>query len=220
MKITKIETQKKDLKRYNIYVDGEFTLGVHEDVIVLMGLYVNQEIDKKTLDEMLIKEGFAKAKADAIKFIAYRMRCQKEVIDKLIKNGHDPSVVRRVLDFLKENALVNDLEFAKAFIHDKATISRHPMSRIIYDLRKKGIHETDIESAKHYYTSQDTDFDYENALILSYKKYKQLYDKNKYTEYQLKQRVYQYMTQKGYNLYLVKDALEEALSENPIVQAF
>lgn len=216
MKITKIETQKKDSKRYNLYMDNEFKLGVHEDVIVLLSLYVNKIVDQNLYEQILIKEGYAKAKSDALKFIAYRMRCKNEVIEKLIKQDHDPTVVQEVLDFLKANGFLNDIEFAKAFIHDKATLSRHPMSRILYDLKKKGLHPSDIEMAKKYYLDQDIDFDYDNAIVLSLKKYKQLEQKKKYNEYELKQRVYQFMTQKGYNLYLVKDALNDALTNEPI----
>jgi len=216
MKITKIEIQKKNNKRYNLYMDDEFKCGVHEDVIVLLGLHVNMIIDDQVYNDIILKEEYAKAKSAALKFIAYRLRSRQEVIDKLQKLELSADIIQTTLDFLDEFKFINDYEFAKAFIHDKATISKHPMKRIVYDLRNKGIDKQTIEKAKQYYDDQMIDFDYDNAKVLSLKKYKQVYGKKKYSDYEVKQKVYQYLVQKGYNLYIVKDALNDALSEEPI----
>jgi len=219
MKITKIEIQKKNKKRYNLYMDEEFKCGVHEDVIVLMGLYVNQVITEDDYFNILIKENRAKAKADAIKYLAYRMRSEHEIRDKLGSLEYQEETIDYVMDFLAEHKLINDLEFAKSFIHDKAVISRHALSKIGYDLRSKGINKAIFEQAKQHYLDANEDFDYENAKYLSLKKYKQLSEKNKFSDYEIRQKVYQAITQKGFNIYLVKDALQEALdkeSEEPI----
>lgn len=213
MKITKIEIQKKNKKRYNLYMDDEFKCGVHEDVIVLMGLYVNQVITEDDYYNILLKEDRAKAKADAIKYLSYRMRSEYEIKDKLRSLEYSDETINYVLSFLSEHKLVNDLEFAKAFIHDKATISRHALSKITYDLKAKGISKQTIEAAKQHYIDSEEDFDFDNAKYLAIKKYRQVYAKNKYSDYEVKQKVYQAITQKGFNIYLVKDALHAALEQ-------
>jgi len=213
MKITKIEIQKKNKNRYNLYMDDVFKCGVHEDVIVYLGLHVNQEISDETYHEILLKEVKAKAKADAIKFISYRMRSVFEVKEKLISLECGSDAISHVLDFLEEHKLVNDYEFAKAFIHDKATLSHHSMSKISFELKKKGISADIIEKSKSHYIDQGEDFDYQNAKLLSLKKYKQLVLKDKYNDFELKQRVYQTLSQKGFNIYLVKEALADVLYE-------
>ncbi len=216
MKITKIEIQKKNKKRYNLYLDEEFKTGIHEDVLVMLGLYVNQEITQESYDDIIQKELNAKAKSEALHYISYRMRSTSEVVKKLADSDYDNDVISVTLAFLNEHGFLNDDEFTKAFIHDKATLSRHALAKIIYDLKKKGIPLPTIEKAKNYYMDQEIDFDFDNAKVLSLKKYKQLLAKNKYNEYELKQRVYQALTQKGFNIYLVKDALSEALTDEPI----
>ncbi|MBI9012752.1 MAG: RecX family transcriptional regulator [Clostridiales bacterium] len=216
MKITKIEIQKKNKNRYSLYMDDVFKCGVHEDVIVYLGLHVNQEISDEMYNDILLKEVVAKAKADAIKFISYRMRSVFDVKEKLKTLECGPDVISQVLDFLEEHNLVNDFEFTKAFIHDKSSISRHSMSKISYELKKKGISSDIINKAKTYYSELGEDFDYENAKVLSLKKYKQLVVKNKYNEYEIRQKVYQYLSQKGFNIYLVKEALEDGLYEESL----
>lgn len=213
MKITKIEIQKKNKKRYNLYIDDEFKMGIHEDVIVYLGLYVNQIIDESMYDDILLKEVKAQAKADAMNFISYRMRSRYEVKEKLRNLDYTEELIEETLLFLMEYGYLNDLEFTKSFIHDKATVSKHSLKKIRYDLKAKGISQSTFDDALQYYTDQDIDFEYDNAKILSKKKYDQLKAKNKYNEYELKQRVYQYMVQKGYLMYLVKDALNDALEE-------
>ncbi|MCH4889737.1 hypothetical protein EZV73_19295 [Acidaminobacter sp. JC074] len=216
MKITKIEIQKKNLKRYNLYIDGDFKMGIHEDVIVSLGLYVNMVIDEATVEDILLKEVYAKAKADALNYISYRMRSESEVKSKLYELGNTEDMVNVTIDFLYEYGYLNDYEFTKSFIHDKATLSRHSLYRIKHDLKLKGVSSKVIEKAINYYKDQMIDFDYDNAKVLALKKYKQLLSKKKYSEYELKQRVYQALSQKGFNIYTVKDALEDALNEEPI----
>ncbi len=216
MKITKIEIQKKNLKRYNLYIDNEFNMGIHEDVIVILGLYVNMIIDQEMYDEILLKEVYSKAKADALNYISYRMRSESEVKKKLYELGYIHEMVDATIDFLYEYSYLNDLEFTKSFIHDKATLSRHSIYRIRHDLRQKGVKPEIIEKALNNYKDQMIDFDYDNAKILSLKKYKQLYNKKKYNEYELKQRVYQALVQKGFNIYTIKEALQDALIDEPI----
>ena len=216
MKITKIEIQKKNLKRYNLYIDDEFNMGIHEDVIVILGLYVNMVIDQEMYNEILLKEVYSKAKADALNFISYRMRSESEVKKKLFELGYTPEMIDTTIDFLYEYSYLNDFEFTKSFIHDKATLSRHSIYRIRHDLRQKGVNSEIIEKALNHYRDQMIDFDYDNAKVLSLKKYKQLHNKRKYNEYELKQRVYQALVQKGFNIYTVKESLQDALDDEPI----
>jgi regulatory protein len=214
MKITRIEIQKKNKKRYNLYLDNEFRTGIHEDVLVMLGLHVNQQITEEIYEDIILKELYAKAKSEALHFISYRMRSTSEVVKKL--SEYEEEVINETLDFLNEHGFLNDKEFIKAFIHDKATISRHSMTKIKYELKKIGLPTHLVEQVVNDYVDQEIDFDFDNAKVLSLKKFKQLLAKDKYNEYELKQRVYQSLTQKGYNIYLVKDALNKALEEEPI----
>lgn len=214
MKITKIEIQKKNKKRYNLYIDDEFHMGIHEDVIVYMGLYVHQEIDESTYNNILLSEVAAKAKAEAINFLSYRMRSVYEVKKKLSSLDYLEDIIDETIDFLKKQGYLNDLEFAKAFIHDKTFVSRHSLKKIKYDIRLKGIHEEVFEEA--LCDLNIPDIENENIRYFAQKKYQQLLGKKKYNAYEIKQKIYQHLVQKGFNLYEVKDMVHLIIEEESI----
>lgn len=118
MTITKIERQKKQAKRFNIYCDGEFTLGIHEDVLVKSGLHTGDILDKKRIEELESVEEFHLAKDKALRYISYRRRSEKEVHSKMVEKEFHPVVIDAVVAHLKNLNFINDRAFAEAYLHD------------------------------------------------------------------------------------------------------
>ena len=54
-KITSVEPQKKNLRRFNVYLDGEFAFGADEDLVVNKRLVVGKEISKEDLEKILFE---------------------------------------------------------------------------------------------------------------------------------------------------------------------
>lgn len=203
MKITKIEQQKKNRNRYSLFMDGEFKIGVHEDVIVFLNLKKDMDIDDETYKTLILKEEVAKAKQSALKYINYRLRSRKEVYNKLRDLDYTEEIIDETFDFLERYAFINDLEFAKAYIHDKSTIAHHSQKKIRYDLRNKGISDQLIDEL----FSHEDNIENELASITKYviKKFKQYKDEEPYIR---KQKTLKYCTGKGFNYGLVKQAIE------------
>lgn len=214
MKITKIEIQKKNNKRYNIYVDEIFELGVDENVLIKCGLYVDQTIDSEFITNIVLKEEQSKGNHYAINLISYRMRSEKEVIDKMRIKNYEFNIIDNTIQFLYENNLLNDLNFSLMFLRDKTSLNRHSLKRIKYDLKNKGVSNEIINNAINLYLDENDDPDFENARYLSLKKYHEIKARKKsssLTEYEIKQKTYQAIVIKGFNIYTVKDALEDGL---------
>lgn len=204
MKITALELQKRQKNRYNLYLDQEFYMGIHEDVIVNLNLHVNQEIDKAFLQDVIYEEELAKYKQKALNYATYKLRSRKEILDYLNKDEINPNVRDQIIHFLEKYAFINDDNYTKAFIHDKATINRHSLKRIKYDLKKKGISSHMIEDA--IYELED-DYDYINSQYFIIKKYKQL--KDSLSDYEKKQKTLSYLMNKGFPYTLIKEVYEE-----------
>ena len=66
-KITAIEVQRKNKKRYNVYIDDSFAFGVHEDVLILHKLTVGMELSTAFKEEVLVAEEQSKANKDVYK---------------------------------------------------------------------------------------------------------------------------------------------------------
>lgn len=145
MVITKIERQKKNPKRVNIFCDDEFVIGLHQDVLLKAGLRKGDTIDEKKLEELQSAEEFSLAKDKALRFISYRQRSEKEVRSRLIEREFHPSVIDRVVSYLREVMLLNDRAFAEAYVHD--VLMRKPAGATLIrrQLQLKGVDKDIID---------------------------------------------------------------------------
>lgn len=51
-KVTKIEVQRKNKERFNLYLDGVFEMGIDMDTLVKFNLKKNQMIDAKQMEDI------------------------------------------------------------------------------------------------------------------------------------------------------------------------
>ncbi len=145
MTITKIERQKRHPDRVNLYLDGKFALGVHQEVIVKYGLRKGDKISKELIDKLVLHEEYALAKQKAIRLMNRRQRTEKEIRSKLIEKEFHPAIVDETIKHLKTIKLINDEAYARAYIHDvllKRSLSRKYLKQ---QLQSKGVDKLIIE---------------------------------------------------------------------------
>ena len=118
MRITKIERQKKNPRRKNIYADGEFVLGLSDETLLKAGLRTGDEIGTDRLKSLLQVEETINAKRVALRFLAQRPRTTKEIRDKLRESEFSEMDVSRTIESLKQAGLINDIEFARMYVRD------------------------------------------------------------------------------------------------------
>ena len=73
-KITKIEVQKKDKNRCNLYLDGEFFAGVSLEIVIKEGLKEGKELYKKKLGDIIFTSEKEKALKKAIDYISKALK--------------------------------------------------------------------------------------------------------------------------------------------------
>jgi len=143
VKITKIEQQKRKPDRKSIYVDDEFAFGVHDEIILKFGLFEGKEITAAEKKKIVREETKRSAKEAALSLLSYRMRTKKELMERLKRKGFDVELIGEVVEELEAIGLVNDLEFARAWLREKG--SSYGSWRIKNELSKKGIDKDVIE---------------------------------------------------------------------------
>jgi len=87
--------------------------------------------------------------ARALKYISYRDRSEKEVVDylnKKLRKSDDLELVDKVVEKLKGHNLIDDLEFAGKWVGARFRSGRGPV-RIGMELVKKGIERSVIKSS-------------------------------------------------------------------------
>ena len=146
MTITKIERQKRNPRRVNVYLDGEFAFGLHENVLVKFGLRKGDTLDKPFLDKIQLDEEHHLAKEKALRLLGHHARSEKELRDKLREKEFHPDAIDSAIESMRQLGLVNDLAYARAYAHD--ALMKKPSGTILLQqkLRLKGIDRNTIQS--------------------------------------------------------------------------
>ena len=125
--------------RVNVFIDDKFSFALAVELAIDLGLRPGFVVSPQLLDEMLRRDGDARAYARALNYISYRVRSAKEIRDKLAKDEFPEAVIVRVLEKLQKNGELNDENFAALWVESR-THSRPKGARALQqELRLKGI---------------------------------------------------------------------------------
>ncbi|ERI90158.1 regulatory protein RecX [Clostridiales bacterium oral taxon 876 str. F0540] len=210
--ITKIETQKKNIDRVNIYINHEYAFSCSAELIYIHKLKVNEKVDLDDLKEVIDQDNFMKCKNAALKIVERGYKTEKQVYDKLIQKEYEEAYVEKVIEFLKNYNLINDREYAKLYINDK--IKLQGRNKIKYDLIKKGIEEHIIEDMLE---NSDKHISESAALSIAEKKYRSL-SRSENDQKKIYKKLGEFMLRKGYSWGEVKLVLNSILKDEELYE--
>ena len=116
MIITKIEIQKNNDDRVNIYLDDRFYCGMSLEIVMKQNLKVGSDIDTAKLDNLILDDEKYKATEKAVKYISNNLKTTKQIKDYLKKKNYSEITINYVLEKLKEYGYINDENYAKSFL--------------------------------------------------------------------------------------------------------
>ena len=203
MKITKIEAQKKNDDRVNIYIDEEFAFGLSLELVYTNSLKKGMEVDTDFLNDVVLAEEQIKANNVALRFLGYRQRSEKEIRDRLYKDDFDEDIIENAIEYLNRNELLNDFEFAKSFMKDKVNLSNHGPQKIRYDLYQKGIDKEIIDEVLEL-----DDSEYDRCLEAAEKKIYSYRNDDNRTKYR---KLSGFLQRRGFSFSVIKDVLGELI---------
>lgn len=145
--VTALETQKRNPHRVNVFLDGEFALGLSEAVIASGDLRVGHEVTAETLARLELEDAAEHAYAAALNFLSYRPRSKREVQDFLRRRkvGEGPSAT--VIERLMEATLLDDREFARYWVENRQTFRPSGSRALSYEMARKGVDRDIVEEA-------------------------------------------------------------------------
>ena len=141
--ITKVEVQKNNKERANIYIDDKFFAGMNIELVIKYGLKKGKEVDEKLFNEVLLEDLKSEAFNKAIKYIGSSLKSIKQIKDYLSKKDFPEEVVEFVIDKLCEYKYLDDYAYAKGFILTYS--NKYGKLKLISQLKMKGIDENIIE---------------------------------------------------------------------------
>lgn len=203
--ITKIEAQKKNEDRVNIYVDDKFFMAIFKELVFTFNLKKGNEIDEKDLKSILRNEMFIKAKNKALNILSRADQSEKKIREKLATDYED-EVIDDVIDFLKKYNFINDDILAQRIVSTNINLNRCGKNRIKQNLYNKGISKEAISEAV---SEIDSDVEFENAMYLAKKRYELVKKDEKRKIYQ---KISQHLAYKGFDYDIIKRVLNKLLN--------
>jgi len=205
-KITRIEVQKRNKERFNIYIDEVYAFSVNGELVYKEKLIVNEEVNEEKLHKIAQKENLLKCKNTALRIIERSYKTEKEIKERLIEKGYDVESILPVVDFLKEYGFIDDSGYIKIYIKDR--IRSQGAQKIKYDLIRKGIDPNEIDANL---MNLNEDQERNVALELVKKKHSQLVEREK-DIYKLSNKLYRFLVGRGYDYALAKDVIKKAMN--------
>lgn len=214
-KITRITAQKRSKQRYNIFIDeghGEkFGFSVDEDVFIQYHLRKGMELSEPMMEELLRADTFQKSYSDVIRYLSYRMRTKKEIIDYLEKKEVDSDHIPKVIEKLTSEKLIDDQEFANSFVRSRIKTTTKGPGLVKQELQVKGITSSIADEAIRQY---DYSIQYKKAEKIAEKRSAK---SKRYSINRQRQQLHAALTRNGFTQEVIQDVLaniQQNLDEN------
>jgi regulatory protein len=202
MKITSIKQQVKAKERFSVYVDGVYSFSLSDTLLLESGLAAGRELTAAQI------EGFRRLSAEdkiynySLRYAAMRRRSRWEMGQYLERKDAPPALAEIILNKLCELGLVDDEDFAKAWVENRHLLRPTSRRKLQQELRAKHVADEIIQKVLR--DDETSDKDGLRALIER---------KRRQTKYQDNTKLMQYLARQGFGYEDIKTALS-SLSES------
>ena len=208
-KITALRAQAKDPQRVNVFIDGEFALGISLTTITKSGLHVGKQLSAEEFAKLEQIESGDKAYLAALRFLEARPRSIAEVRARLGRKDFAPEAIDAAIARLAELELLDDAAFARYWVENRQAYRPRGAGALRDELRRKGI-DADV-SAEILSDDALTGDEAASAWGLArgaLRKYAGSHDRNAFTR-----RMGSYLQRRGYTFEVIRPIVDQLWAE-------
>ncbi|WP_368863580.1 recombination regulator RecX [Staphylococcus hominis] len=201
-KITKIEVQKNNKERFNLFLDEAFEMGIDIDTLVKFNLKKNQMIDAGEMEKIQKYEHYRLGINMAIQYLSYKKRTEKEVSDYLKKNDINEMTVQKVIEYCYKEQYINHEDYAESLKNTMINTTDKGPEVFKQKLYQVGVEPNIIDRyVKRYEEEQPI----ESIIHVA----KKIMKTKKGPVVKVKQKVMHSLIQKGYTIETAQNVLNE-----------
>jgi regulatory protein len=205
-----IRVVKKDENNVIVYLDNDEKLYLSYEVFFKNGLRKDSELPVDHFKFLIRENQKHHIKQKAFAYIGRRHHSALEIRTKLRQKQYDKDLIEEVINDLTVNKYIDDLEFARLYADENIRLKLWGKNKIKGELIKRGVDSEIISEVLNEKFPEGNDVD--NALELAQKKYKSL-RKGKLDEMKVKQKLYSFLSSRGYDYETSKGAVEKLLGD-------
>ena len=206
-KITALRIGKGRKKRVNVFLDDRFAFSLEAEVVIKEGLQVGQELSASQIEALAKSDHFHRCLNVATHYLGYRPRSEFEVRVRLQRRGFDDNNIGVVIARLKEQRLVDDMDFARFWKENRDAFSPRSQWLTRLELKQKGVTDDIIEEVVG--TIDDGDSAYRAALS----KARRL-SRSDYQDF--RHRLGEYLKRRGFGYGVINLTVERVWEEREI----
>ncbi|MEP7187879.1 MAG: RecX family transcriptional regulator [Roseiflexaceae bacterium] len=208
-KITALRAQAKDAQRVNVFVDGEFALGISLTTITKIGLHVGKQLSAEEFAKLEQTESGDKAYLAALRFLEARPRSIAEVRARLGRKDFAPEAIDAAIARLAELELLDDAAFARYWVENRVAYRPRGAGALRDELRRKGI-DADVtaEVLSDNVLTGDESASAWGLARGALHKYAGAQDRNAFTR-----RMGSYLQRRGYTFEVIRPIVDQLWAE-------
>lgn len=139
MKITSIQNQVKNVNRYSIFVDGEYSFSLSADALLESRLVSGDELSEADIRAFKKLSAEDKAFNLALAYVVRRMRSEGELRDYFKRKEYAPELAEQITTRLKKLNFVDDEEFARRWVENRRLLKATSTKKLRLELRQKKV---------------------------------------------------------------------------------
>lgn len=200
-KVTKIEVQKKNKERFNLYLDESFEMGIDMDTLVHFNLKKGDVLTAANMEDIQKYEHFRFGLHLAIQYLSYRKRTEQEVVQHLQKHEISESAIAEVIDYCYREGYIDHEDYAESLKNTMIRTTDKGPEIFRQKLIKAGIEKSLVEN---YTAKYEEEQPLEDVEILADK----LLHQKKGPKKKRIDKVKQSLLQKGYSFEVINEAMQ------------
>ncbi len=137
--ITALSMQTGDHERVNVFVDGAFAIGIDLATLQREGLFKGKVLSEDDWARLVRAESDNKAWHAALRLLEARPRAEREIRDRLRRKQFEPEQIDATIARLRDLGLLDDAQFARLWVANRAATSPKGAQALRYELISKGV---------------------------------------------------------------------------------
>lgn len=139
MLITEIRLQKRNKKRYSIFIDNHYRMSVGVTTLCRLNLKQGDEVNEQYLDKIVGEEEKRYIRERIERILAYRDRSPAELISRMLRLGFERELVKEIVQEYVDQKILDEERLVKSFIADYSKLNLKGNIYIRRQLLAKGI---------------------------------------------------------------------------------
>ena len=117
MRIDSLKTSPDRAGRYWVTFEDGTKLALYRQTVEDFGLYTGMELDDQEMEKLQTAAGRMSAKMRAVRIVSASNVSRRDLEDRLVRKGEDPTQAKEAVQWMEELHLVDDRNTAEQIVH-------------------------------------------------------------------------------------------------------